>query len=80
MLCFAGRRHAVRSVPQKPLDKPPAVAHRFDQDMRAFHAEKNSIKQDEIAGRQLHALRQYYTGKLRLADVKDMFLQMEDPY
>ena len=46
--------------------------------MRAFFAETNRIKADEIAARQLHALRQHYNGKLRLTDVKGMFLQMKD--
>jgi hypothetical protein len=46
--------------------------------MRSFHAEPNAIKADEIAARQLHALRQHYTGKLRLSDVKEMFGQMRD--
>ena len=46
--------------------------------MNAFFAEPNSIKADEIAARQLHALREYYAGKLRLADVKEMFQQMKD--
>jgi hypothetical protein len=46
--------------------------------MRAFLAEKNAIKRDEIAARQLHALKQHYSGKLRLFDVKEMFLQMKD--
>jgi hypothetical protein len=36
---------------------PPAVARRFVEDLRAFFAEKNTIKTDEIAARQLHALR-----------------------
>jgi hypothetical protein len=36
--------------------------------MRAFLAEKNAIKRDEIAARQLHALKQHCTGKLRLAE------------
>jgi hypothetical protein len=38
-------------------------------------------KQDEIAARQLHALKQHQSdqsGKLRLSDVKEMFLQMKD--
>jgi hypothetical protein len=35
-------------------------------------------KRDGIAARQLHALRQHYTGKLRLSDVKEIFLQMKD--
>jgi hypothetical protein len=46
--------------------------------MRAFHSEPNAIKADEIAARQLHALKQHYTGKLRLSDVKEMFAQMKD--
>jgi hypothetical protein len=38
--------------------------------MRAFHAEPNAIKADEIAGRQLHLLQQYQpplAKKLRLS-------------
>jgi hypothetical protein len=31
----------------KPMELPPAVAHRFVEDMCAFHAEPNAIKQDE---------------------------------
>ena len=54
------------------------VARRFVQDMRAHHAEPNAIKRDEIAARQLHALRQHCAGKLRLSDVKEMFEQMQD--
>jgi hypothetical protein len=50
----------------------------FVKDMRAFHAESNALKRDEIAARQLHALKQHYTGKLRLFDVKEMFLQTKD--
>jgi len=41
-------------------------------------AETNSIKKDEIAACQLHALRQHYAGKLKLIDVREMFLQMRD--
>jgi hypothetical protein len=41
---------------RKPVDVPPEVARRFFEDMRAFHRERNPIKRDEIAGRQLHAL------------------------
>jgi hypothetical protein len=35
-------------------------------------------KRDEIASRQLHALRQHYSGKLRLTDVAQMFLALKD--
>jgi hypothetical protein len=34
----------------KFIELPPPVARRFVQDMRAFHAEENAIKRDEIAG------------------------------
>jgi hypothetical protein len=33
----------------KPMELPPAVARRFVEDMRAFHAEPNAIKRDEVA-------------------------------
>jgi hypothetical protein len=46
--------------------------------MRAFHCETNAIKRDEIAARRLHALKQHYTGKLRLSDVRKMFERMRD--
>ena len=49
--------------------------------MRAFFKAKNQRKQDEIASRQLHALaavQRPRDKKLRLADVKQMFLQMKD--
>jgi hypothetical protein len=42
-------------MPRKPIELPPAVARRFVEHMRAFFAEKNGIKRDEIAARQLHA-------------------------
>ena len=65
-------------MPRKPIELQPAVARRFVEDMRAFHAEENAVKRDEIAARQLHALRQQYTGKLWLSDVREMFEQMRD--
>jgi hypothetical protein len=65
-------------MPRKPIELPPGVARAFRDDMRAFFAESDLIKRDEIAVRQLHALRQHYMGKLRLFDVKEMFLRMKD--
>jgi hypothetical protein len=53
----------------------------FIRNMRAFLTEPNAIKRDEIAARQLHALQAFQRPrekKLRLADVKQMFLQMKD--
>ena len=32
----------------------------------------------ELAARQLHALRAHHSGKLRIHDVKEMFLQIKD--
>jgi hypothetical protein len=68
-------------VPNKPIELPPKVAQAFVGDMRAFFKAKNQLKQDEIASRQLHALWAFQgprEKKLRLADVKEMFLQMRD--
>jgi hypothetical protein len=39
----------------QPLEPPPEVARRLFNDLRAFHAEKDAIKADAIAARQLHA-------------------------
>jgi hypothetical protein len=64
----------------KPLD-PPAVARAFIEDVRAYFAEENQHKQDAIAVRQLHTLKQYQgplEKPLRLSDVKGMFRQMKD--
>jgi hypothetical protein len=65
----------------KHIELPPRVAQAFVRDMRAFFKAKNQLKQDEIAARQLHALHAFQhprEKKLRLADVKAMFLQMRD--
>ena len=68
-------------IARKPLDLPPAVAHAFVDDMRAYFAEENPIKRDGIALRQLRALREHQgprEKKLRLSDVKELFAQMKD--
>ena len=44
--------------------------------MRAYHAEESALKRDEIAARQLWRLKQHWSGKLRISDVKEMFHQM----
>jgi hypothetical protein len=49
--------------------------------MRAFFAEQNPIKRDEIAGRQMFVLREYQAPRekpVRISDVKEMFVQMRD--
>jgi hypothetical protein len=65
-------------INHKPLHLPPTVARRFVADMRAFTAEPNAVKRDEIAARQLDALELYHAGKLRLSDVTEMFEQARD--
>jgi hypothetical protein len=65
-------------MPRKPIELPPDTARRFVEDMRAFFAETNLIKRDEIAAHQLHVLRQHYAGQLRLTDMTEIFLQMRD--
>ena len=50
-----GQNDYLRAMPQKPLDLPMKVAKAFVKDMRAYFAEPNTIKRDEIAGRQLQA-------------------------
>ncbi len=67
-------------IVRKPLDLPPAVAKAFVKDMRAFFKEENAVKRDEIALRQLHALRAFERPreKLSLLDIKAMFRAMKD--
>ena len=64
----------------KPIELPPQVARAFVRDMRAFFEAKNLLRQNEIAARQCWALQQHVPRgkKLRLADVRRMFLQMRD--
>lgn len=65
---------------RKPIEIPPAAAKSFVKDMRAFHAAKTGFEKDEIAARQLHALREHLPrgAKLRLTDVHEMFVRMKD--
>jgi len=55
-----------------------AVAHSFVEDMRAFHAERDGIKADGIAERQLHSLRHHFDGELTLHDVRSLFRELKD--
>jgi hypothetical protein len=60
-----------------PLDLPPDVAKAFADDMKAFLVEKSAARRDELAARQLRALREHVPGRLRLADVRVMFFQLD---
>ncbi len=77
---FARRAREVEMIKMN-MNLPPEVARRFVEDMEAFHAETNPLKRDEIALRQLHALREHRRPrdpKLRLFEVKELFQQMRD--
>ena len=51
----------------------------FVRNMKAFFTRgHDTIKADGIAAMQLHALKQHYDGKLRLTDIKAIFLEMRD--
>jgi hypothetical protein len=68
-------------MPRKQLEVPPIVARTFVKHMRAFHAEKNAIKRDEIAGHAAFLLEPYQSPRqrrLRLPDIKEMFEAMKD--
>ena len=68
-------------IKRAPLEIPPTVARQFMADLQAYYAESDAVKRDEIAARQLHALRQYQRPreqKFRLADVKRLFELMKD--
>jgi hypothetical protein len=46
-------------IKRAQIELPPEIARRFFEDLRLYHREQNPIKADEIAARQLRALRQY---------------------
>jgi hypothetical protein len=46
------------AVLRKPLDLPMKVARAFLADLRAYHAEPNAIKRDEIAARRAWLINQ----------------------
>jgi hypothetical protein len=46
-------------MPRKPIELPAALARDFIRDMRAYFAEANALKRDEIAIRQFLALNEY---------------------
>lgn len=64
---------------RKPIELPPRVAKAFVRDMKAFFKAKGH-EADEIAARQCWALEPHLPrgAKLRLTDVKELFLHMRD--
>ncbi len=63
---------------RKPLELPFEVAQRFVRDMKAFHAEHNALRRDEIASGTLHMMREHYRNGLKLSDVKRMFDRLRE--
>jgi hypothetical protein len=66
-------------MPRQPIELPPEVTRRFLEDMRAYFAEPNLVKRDEIAGRQMSVLRQYQGPRekpVRIPDIMEMFRRM----
>jgi hypothetical protein len=66
-------------MPRKPLSVPPAAAKAFAKICERSTPQRLASR-DEIAARQLHALREHLRPgeKLRLTDVHELFLAMKD--
>jgi hypothetical protein len=67
-------------INRRQLELPPAVARAFWIDLRAYWAEGDGHKRDDIAMRQLHSLKEHQSPRdkpLRLSDVKAMFVEMK---
>ena len=62
-------------MPRKPTEIPPAVARSFVEDMRLYHATKDSIKRDEIAARQAWLLRERLSPREKKLRVIDLTLK-----
>ena len=68
-------------IARKSLDFPPAVAKAFVKDMTTYFVACSPMKRDEIALRQLIALKDYQGKRakpLRLSDVKQMCLHFRN--
>jgi hypothetical protein len=62
------------------FDLLPKAAAAFVADMRAYHAEQEGFKREEIAARQIWLLNQHLPAriKLRLPDVKELLERMQN--
>jgi hypothetical protein len=65
---------------RRDLVIPPQAAKAFVRNMKAVFKASGPIMQDEIAAKQASLLNQHLPrgSKLRLSDVKELFLQMRD--
>jgi hypothetical protein len=64
-------------MPRKPIELPPGFARCFAEDMRAWFAETDLIKRDEIAAR-LHHAPTALPGQAPSHRRGPMFLQLKD--
>lgn len=77
----AKRRPPGKTNARKTSNLPADVARAFVKDMRSYFREKHPIRRDEIARRQLAALRDYYPSSVRellLPDIYEMFEKIKD--
>jgi len=75
-----GRSAYFKAMADKPLNLPMQVVKAFAKDMRAYHAERDTMRRAVIAQRQLTALQKFQgpeDRKLRLGDVMELFEEME---
>jgi hypothetical protein len=70
----------LQAMLRKQPEIPPEVAADFIRDMKAFFKAKDQLAQDEIAARQSWLLQLHLPRgtKLRISDVREMFLRMKD--
>jgi hypothetical protein len=69
------------AMPDKPLNLPMQVVKAFAKDLRAYHAERDTMKRAVIAQRQLAALQKFQGPRdkqLRLGDIMALFEEMKD--
>jgi probable addiction module antidote protein len=78
---YSRHRITEKTRPKKKLDLPPDVARAFIKDMREYFREKHPIRRDEIARRQLVALRDYNPSSVKellVPDIYEMFEKIKD--
>ena len=67
-------------IVRKPLEIPPEVAKAFVRDMKRFFKAKTVLDRNEVAAGTPWMLKNHLPRgtKLRITDVKELFLQMKD--
>ena len=75
-----GRTRYIRGMLRNPLELPPEVAKAFVRDMKLFFKAKTVLDRDEVAAGTAWMLKNHLPRgtKLRITDVKALFLLMKD--